>query len=132
LPVLRHGRQYLRPVSFLGLPFATRGPGELVAWSRILDDEEVLCVVNSHGTDARGADVIIDAGLNPPGSVMTVLVNTMQAAQPQALGTHAAGSVLPVRRSGDGTAYVEIRDVPPSEVLVLGNHPDGAVAPELR
>ena len=32
--------------------FAVRGGGELLAWSRILDDEEALCVVNAHGTAA--------------------------------------------------------------------------------
>ncbi|MGH9282440.1 MAG: alpha-amylase family glycosyl hydrolase, partial [Acidimicrobiales bacterium] len=45
-PVLRHGRQYLRPISLFGGPFAPAAPGELIAWSRILDDEEALCVVN--------------------------------------------------------------------------------------
>jgi glycosidase len=123
LPVLRHGRQYLRPISFLGLPFEVRGPGELVAWSRILDDEEALCVVNVHGTDLRGADVIVDASLNPPGSVMTVLVNTATTADPRGFATHAPGSGFPVLQRADGAAYVEIRDLRPSEVLVLSNHP---------
>lgn len=122
LPVLRHGRQYLRPISFLGLSFAVHGPGELVAWSRILDDEEALCVVNVHGTASRGADVIVDASLNPPGSVMTVLLNTAAVGDLPPGGFHTAGSKLPVLRRADGTAYVEIRDVPPSEVLVLSNH----------
>jgi glycosidase len=123
LPVLRHGRQYLRPISLLGLPFEVRGPGEVVAWSRILDDDEALCVVNVHGTERRGADVIVDASLNPPGSVMTVLLNTANVGGLPAGGVHTAGSELPVLRRADGTAYVEIRDVPPSEVLVLSNHP---------
>ncbi|AGA33332.1 Glycosidase [Thioalkalivibrio nitratireducens DSM 14787] len=122
LPVLRHGRQYLRPISFLGMPFEVRGPGELIAWSRILDDEESLCVANPHGTDRRGADVIVDASLNPPGAAMTVLLNTAEVADPQAGAAHPAGSELPVRRRGDGTAFVEIRNLPPSEVLVLSNH----------
>ena len=63
--MLRHGRQYLRPTLLFGGPFALPGAGELVAWSRILDDEEALCVVNSHGTAARGGDVLVDAELNP-------------------------------------------------------------------
>ena len=29
--------------------------GELIAWSRILDDEEALCIVNGHGAEYRGA-----------------------------------------------------------------------------
>ena len=48
-------------ISFLGRPFDVYGPGEIMAWSRILDDEEALCVLNAHGTDERGADVLVDA-----------------------------------------------------------------------
>jgi glycosidase len=123
-PVLRFGRQYLRPTRFLGLPFDVYGPGEIVAWSRILDDQEALCVLNPHSGEARGADVVVDVALNSPGSSMTVMLNTAQAADPVAFaGPHPVGSTLPVRRAPDGTAYVEIRDLPPSEVLVLTNHP---------
>jgi glycosidase len=126
-PVLRHGRQYLRPISFLGRPFDVYGAGEIVAWSRILDDEETLCVLNAHGTDSRGADVLVDASLNPLGGSMTVIFNTAQAANPEGLtGSHPIGSTVPVRRTPDGIAYVEIRQVPASEVLVLTNHPGQA------
>jgi glycosidase len=123
-PVLRLGRQYLRPISFLGGAFAVYGPGEIVAWSRILDDQEALCVLNPHGAEARGADVVVDVALNPPGSTLTVVLNSAESADPQGYaGSHAVGSTLPVLRTADGTAYVEIRNVPPSEVLVLANHP---------
>jgi hypothetical protein len=121
LPVLRHGRQYLRPISFLGRPFGHHGAGELIAWSRILDDEEALCVVNGHGRERRGADVVVDGSLNPPGSQMTVVLNTAEAAG--MLGAaHPAGSVVPVQRSPDRTAFVALRDVEPSEALVLTSH----------
>lgn len=119
------GRQYLRATSFLGLPFDVYGPGELFAWSRILHDEEALCVVNAHGTESRGADVIVDAALNPPGSSLTVVLNTAEAAAPDGHDDpHAVGSELPVRQAAGGTAYLEIRDLPPSEVLVLSNYPE--------
>jgi hypothetical protein len=72
-------RQYLRPLGIFGRPFEVLGAGELIAWSRILDDEEALCVVNGHGTAARGGDVLVDAGLNPAGSAMTVVLNTAAA-----------------------------------------------------
>lgn len=122
-PVLRQGRQYLRPSSVFGLPFAVRGPGEIIPWSRILSDEEALCVVNAHGTEARGGDVLVDAGLNPPGSELTVVANTAETAAGSAGGiAHPIGSRLPVQLA-DGKAYVEIRNLPPSEVLVLVNHP---------
>lgn len=122
---LRHGRQYLRPTAFLNRGFGTHGPGEILAWSRILDDDEAVCVLNTHGTDSRGADVLVDAALNPPGSALTVVLNTAHAAQGTAThtGSHTVGSTLPVRRQADGTAFVEVRDLPASEVLVLVNHP---------
>ena len=132
-PVLRDGRQYLRLISFLGKPFGVYGPGEIVAWSRILDDEEALCVLNANGTDVRGANVLVDNSLNPPGTSLTVILNTAQAADPQGFsGPHSVGSIIPVLRTADGKAYVEIYDVPASEVLVLSNHPvkdSGAVLP---
>ena len=55
---------------------------------------------------------------------MTAVANTAEAAAGTAAGiSHPVGSRLPVKRRADGTAFVEIRDLPPSEVLVLVNHP---------
>jgi glycosidase len=123
-PVLRVGRQYLRPISLFGAPFALRGAGELVAWSRILTDEEALCVVNAHGTQRRGGDVVVDTDLNPPGSSLTVVANSTESGVGSASGiAHPVGSQLPVQRRPDGTAFVEIRNVPPSGVVVLVNYP---------
>ncbi|SFD85899.1 alpha-amylase family glycosyl hydrolase [Nitrosomonas sp. Nm166] len=123
-PVLRQGRQYLRPIANFGAPFGLGAAGEIVAWSRILNDEEALCIVNSHGHEARGGDVIVDADLNPTGSAMVVKVNTQETANGSSAGiSHPIGSHLPVKRMNNGTAYVEIRNVQPSEVLVLVNHP---------
>jgi hypothetical protein len=65
-PSLRYGRQYQRGISNFASPFALPNAGELIAWSRILDDEEVLCIVNGHGTALRGGDVLIDPDLNSP------------------------------------------------------------------
>jgi hypothetical protein len=118
---LRVGRQYLRPTSFLGRGFAVHGPGEILAWSRILDDDEALCVLNTHGTQQRGANVIVDADLNTRDSPFTVLMNTAEAAGIPT--THPVGSVLKVNRTSDGTAFVEIRELGSSECLVLLNHP---------
>ncbi len=122
-PALRSGRQYARQISFLGKPFGIHGPGEIVAWSRILDDEETLCVLNANGTAVRGADVIVDASLNPPGSSLTVILNTSEAADPGFTGTHRVGSIRPVQRTADGAAFVEVRDVSPSEAVLLTSRP---------
>jgi hypothetical protein len=53
---------------------------------------------------------------------MTVVINTAQVIDPEGYsGTHPAGTPLPVQRMADGIAYVSIRDLQPSEVLVLTN-----------
>jgi len=120
LPVLRHGRQYRRPFSIMGAPFATSGAGEILAWSRILDDEEALCVINTHGQQFRGGDVLVDASMNDPDASFRVIVNTAQTIDAGYSGTHAVGSTISTR-TRDGTRFLEIRDLPPSEVLVLIN-----------
>jgi len=97
----------------------------IVAWSRILDDEVVLCLLNSNGRERRSADVLVDAGLNGPegqGSMIVVLNSAEEAARPRRYsGAYQMGSKLPVQRAGE-FAYVEIRDLPPSELLVPAVH----------
>jgi hypothetical protein len=125
-PALRQGRQYQRPISFLGYPFGIYGGGEIIAWSRILDDEEVLCVLNPHGNQARGADVLVDASLTPAG-ILTVVLNS-EAVNPHSFtGSNATGSTVKIKRLPDGSAYVEIRELGPSEILVLSNQPKARV-----
>ena len=132
-PVLRYGRQVQRPISNFNAPFALPAGGELIAWSRLLDDEEALCVVNGNGGAARGGNVLVDANLNAAGApgqplnpgqpFVEVVANSAQSASsgPYA-GPHPVGQQLPVKVSG-GTAFVEIRDLPPATVLVLVNRP---------
>jgi glycosidase len=127
-PVLRYGRQYQRHISLLGGPFVDDYPGgELVAWSRILNDEEAMCIINAHGTQNRGADVEVSAELNLPGSTLQVILNTAEAAAIAAgvgyAGPYPVGSRINVNRTGDGRAFVSILNIPPSEVLVLTNYP---------
>ena len=121
-PTLRYGRQYVRSIRNFKQPFVEAQGGELIAWSRILYEEELLCVVNSHGTDDRGADVIVDKNLNSAaGCFFEVIANTAQVAAGSGYsGTHKVGERLPVLVEGD-TAYVEIRNIPASETIVLRN-----------
>jgi hypothetical protein len=72
----------------------------------------------------RGAgEVVVDAVLNKGISdSFVVLVNTAQAASAAFSGTHGVGEHLPVQFRA-GTAFVQINDLLPSEVLVLTNRP---------
>lgn len=124
-PVLRCGRQYLRPVSFFGRPFDIYPGGEIIAWSRILDDEEVLVVLNPHGGETRGANVLVDARLNPAGNRMTVIASTEQAGSAEYQGDNGMGSEREIKVDPSGIHYVEIRDLGPSEFVLLANHANG-------
>lgn len=78
----------------MNLPFGYYGGGEIIAWSRILDDEEAVCILNSHGIEERGAEVLVDANLNQNGNSMTVVLNTAQAANPNYAGSYKVGSTV--------------------------------------
>ena len=54
---------------------------------------------------------------------MTVVVDTAAAGSSDDRGAGRVGSAVPVKRTTDGTAYIAIRNLPPSEVLVPCNHP---------
>jgi hypothetical protein len=123
-PVLRHGRQYFRPLDVAGALTKPRG-GDVLGWSRILDAEEALVVANTHGTQAATeARVLIDATLHPADGTLTVVANSAQAADPAGFaGGHPVGSTVPVEKDGDGSTFVTVRSLGPSEVLVLTNVP---------
>jgi glycosidase len=122
-PVLRIGRQYQRQSRVPGRGFLLPEAGELVAWSRLLDTEEALVVVNPNGLAARGGDVVVSGELFAPGDELVVVANTAEAAAGAARyqGSHPVGSRLTVRgRSHPGEpVFVEIRDVQPAETVVF-------------
>jgi hypothetical protein len=78
---LRRGRQFLRQISGNGVDFGfpqTFG-GRLrsvVAWSRIFNDEEILCAINTDSDRRTSAFVTIDNDLHAAGSHLTCLYST--------------------------------------------------------
>lgn len=110
---LRRGRQYQRDTSFFGGPFAPGGPGEIVAWSRILYDREVVMALNTHGTASRGAFVTVDAGLHKGQAGMQCLYHSGHFTQPPA----AQAPAVPVQLMS-GRSVVRI-DLPPAGFTIL-------------
>lgn len=121
-PALRVGRQYLRPVSPPGRPFDVYADGEIIAWSRILDDEEIVIVLNPHGTESRSANVLVDAALNPAGGTMTIVANTGQAGSTAYQGGNKTGQNQTVLSDDSGIRYIGVSNVGSSEIIVLANH----------
>jgi glycosidase len=113
---LRRGRQYQRETKVLTPNFSLPQAGELVAWSRLLMDQEVLMVLNTNGTDARGADVTIDNTLHTVGSTMTFLYkgdwNDAELRTPPTPQTATVRSLVAGRLS------VRI-DLPPAGMVIL-------------
>ncbi|MBF0137008.1 MAG: alpha-amylase [Magnetococcales bacterium] len=70
---LRRGQFFPRETSVLHGPFIIHDAGELMAWSRLFRNQEVLVVINTHTHQIRGAEITIDAGLHPPGSTLRYL-----------------------------------------------------------
>ena len=111
-PAARRGRQYLRNTSVLSSPFEPARAGELLAWSRVLDDREILILVNTNAAEDRGARVAVDANL--AGNAYTIVCDTAGHNTTDLIRT------LPVQYTGP-TAFIEIPPLPPSEVLILTN-----------
>jgi hypothetical protein len=117
---LRRGRQYRRATSIGGDDFQFHGPGELLAWSRILNDVEVVIAANTNGSAGRGSRIELDSRLRPAGSTLRVVCDTSRIGDPlaDALG---GGRVLPVQGfgQGGGRVFVEIGVLPAAEVMIL-------------
>ena len=79
VPALRYGRFYFRPVSGDGVNFGVSPfTAGLLAWSRILNDQEVLIVANTSTTQSVTVDVILDSVLSNPGDQVHILYSNKQ------------------------------------------------------
>jgi hypothetical protein len=93
-PALRYGRQYFRPVSGDGRRFGVSTfSGGVIAFSRILDDQEIIVAANASTSDAS-VELIIDQGLSRPGDVYrTLFANQSEPVEPGPVIRHEAGTV---------------------------------------
>jgi hypothetical protein len=82
-PHLRYGRFYFRPISGDEKSFAVSGftPG-VVAFSRILNDQEVLVAANTHTSQPASFDAIVEIQLSSEGDQFQVLYSNQTTATP--------------------------------------------------
>lgn len=113
---LRRGHHYLRETSFCNYPFSIPGQGEVVAWSQILFDTEVLMVLNTHGLESRGAEVTVDTFIHPHNSTMTFLYKSNWS--DSQLRHPPRDQTVAVQHHNDARATVRI-DLPPSGMAIL-------------
>jgi len=94
-PALRYGRFYFRPVSGDGQNFGVSTfLNGIVAFSRILMDQEIVVVANTDSVNPSTVFVIVDNTLHQPGDSFHVLYsNQQQPTAPGAVVQKAAGAV---------------------------------------
>ncbi len=113
---LRRGHLYLRETATAHRIYSIPGRGELVAWSRILFETEVLMVLNTHGYETREADITVDAHLHPPGSSLQVCYKSSWSKDD--LRQPPADREIEVQHQEDGRATVRVQ-LPPSGMIIL-------------
>jgi glycosidase len=123
-PALRYGRFYFRPLSGDGTNFGVSGyPQGVLAFSRILNDEEVVVAANTSPTQAQALDVIVDFLLSSGGDPFSILYsNQANALAPQAVRfvPQGAATVNEIDGSiGHGPLHVVRVSLRPMEVQIL-------------
>jgi hypothetical protein len=114
---LRRGRQYLREMALdEGQPFALPRAGEIVGWSRIMCDCEVVVALNTHGLDSRRAYLNIDGTLNPAGKTLQILYRSDWSDDD--LRSETAPDETVTVRELQGRSVVEIT-LPPAGMVIL-------------
>jgi glycosidase len=119
-PALRYGRLYFRPLSGDGVGFGLSpfAPGVL-AFSRILNDREVVVVANANTESAFRGHVLVDFSLNDDGDRFRIL-NDAEDSFTDPVETRGALRIQePDGRITGGPARMVRVSVPPMSVQIL-------------
>jgi glycosidase len=123
-PALRYGRFYFRPVSGDGETFGISPYQQgVLAFSRILNDEEVLTVANTNTNQSQSLDVIVDSTLNKPGTRRKLLYsNKSTPFPPDPVKSTGMATVYEADGSiGHGPLHTVRVTLQPMEVQILGH-----------
>jgi len=121
---LRYGRFYFRPLSGDGVTFGVSGfPQGVIAFSRILNDQEVVVAANTSLTQPQQLDIIVEIMLSANGDAFNVLYSNQpgpQVPQPVRVIPQGAVTVQEVDGSiGTGPLHVIQVTLRPMEVQIL-------------
>ena len=121
---LRYGRFYFRPLSGDGVNFGVSGfPQGVIAFSRILNDQEVVIVANTNPTQSQQLDVIVEIMLSAEGDAFDVLYSNQARPQPpKPVSTLPQGTVTVHEVDGSigtGPLHVILVTLRPMEVQIL-------------
>ena len=111
---LRYGRQYFRPISGDGVHFGPSTlPEGVLAFSRILNDLEIVVVANTSTSGGWTGEVIVDLSLNPVGSTyIPVFSNKASSAAPTGPVVHKPSGSVEIHEPGGGVTRGPARSLP--------------------
>lgn len=121
---LRCGWQYSRQVSGSGLGIFQSAPG-IIAFSRILNEVEVVVVANTFTNTGFSGFVLVDFSLDPDDSSVNLLYSNKGAGAtpPGTVITRDRGTVV-IHEIGGGTNDGPCRAIPftlqPMEIQIIG------------
>ncbi len=118
-PALRYGRQYFRPLSgdrkTFGLSSFTPG---VLAFSRILNESELVVVANTDAAGSAEISVLVDAILNPAGARFATIYSSVGASRVCAVEQISDATVI-----DNGISHGTIHAIPvalaPGEAVIL-------------
>ncbi len=113
---LRRGELFVREIRNFGDDFHAPVQGEVVAWSRVSERNSVVIAVNTHGNDARGADITVDSELHHGGSRMSILYRSDWI--DDQLRNPPTDEFKEVAVQPDGRCVVRV-DLPPAGMIIL-------------
>ncbi len=125
-PALRYGRQYFRPLSGDGVHFGLSSfAAGVLAFSRILQDQEVLIVANTATQAGWTGDVVVDFALNRAGTTYELLFSNKPVAQavPPGPVREKAGGTVEIHEADGSVTGGPVRTLPvtlqPMEIQIL-------------
>jgi glycosidase len=122
-PALRYGRFYFRPISGDGFHFGvSTTPQGVLAFSRILNDQEVVVIANTSTAFGFVGSVIVDSNLDPAGTEFQIMFsNQVTPTIPQPVRSTGPAEIHEVDGSVSvGPALVVPVTLRPMEIQMLG------------
>jgi glycosidase len=118
-PALRYGRLYFREVSGNGTDFGQSfGRGGVIAFSRILTDQEILVIANTNGGSPVNIDVLLDSDLHRGGRSLKIAYSNKGTSATRAVAVKQANVYKPEGVSSGQVAAVRVT-LAPNEVQIL-------------
>ena len=125
-PALRYGRQYFRPLSGDSIHFGISPfPSGVLAFSRILQDQEIVIMANTNTQSSWAGEVIVDFSINPVSSNYQVIFSNKAGDQVVSPGSviEKAASSVEVREVDGSVNHGPLRVLPvtlqPMEIQVM-------------